>query len=112
MNPFAFFTLELVVVALASAAVIRVIVPALEPLLEESCGSEERARFWTRFTQLALVLAPMLLVVLFTDAGELAFTRSALPFRGTLYRLLTGELLALSAVGFVVWRFAFGGREG
>jgi hypothetical protein len=49
-------------------AVIALLKPHLTDVLTETCGTAKRAAFWVMFTQLMLVIAPLLLVVFFTDA--------------------------------------------
>ena len=70
----------------------------LSILLAELCGTEERSRFWTVWSTVMTVVAPMLIVSmrgLDTDPAGL--------IRSTAEAALTGVLLALLGMGYAVW---------
>ncbi|MBB5716482.1 hypothetical protein [Sphingomonas aerophila] len=88
------YALTLGIAALAAAILWR----PLRILLGEICGTEERSRFWTVWSTVMTVLAPMLIV----SIGGMV-TDAALLVRGTVSAALTGVLLALIGMGYAVW---------
>ena len=60
MSSVAIYLATLGVTVPASLAVVLVLRPALQRLLVDLCGTENRASFWTAFSTVALVLAPLL----------------------------------------------------
>lgn len=69
----------------------------LYQLLGDLCGTDQRARFWHRYTSLMLLLVPLLMVMLFFRADSM-FDPQLL--RRTLICILMGQVLALTTVGF------------
>ena len=70
----------------------------LRILLGEICGTEERSRFWTVWSTVMLVVAPLLLVswrAVDADPSRL--------IQGTAGAALFGILLALLGMGYAVW---------
>lgn len=67
-------------------------------LLGEICGTEERSRFWTVWSTVMLVVAPLLLV----SWSGIANDPSQL-IQNTVGAALFGILLALLGMGFAVW---------
>lgn len=59
MNPTLAFVTSLVLVALLALFVIRVLRRPLADLLAELCGNDRRARFWTVFVGIGIVLASL-----------------------------------------------------
>jgi hypothetical protein len=70
----------------------------LRILLGEICGTEERSRFWTVWSTVMLVVAPLLLV----SCRGLDYDPSGL-IQGTVGAALFGILLALLGMGYAVW---------
>jgi hypothetical protein len=66
---------------------------------EQGGGSTE---FWVAYTQLMMVIAPLLLVALFTHAGQTLTTVQQL--KGSLAVVLSGQVLGLVLVGRAVWK--------
>ncbi len=77
---------------------------ALFGVLTDLCQGEQRARFWARFTQLMLIIGPLLGVLIFTPAGNNLETINTAIFRETLKHAVMGAFVALCTVGFVIWR--------
>jgi hypothetical protein len=70
----------------------------LRILLGEICGTEDRSRFWTVWSTLMMIVAPMLLVSMRrvdTDPTGL--------ISGTVASALVGVVLALLGMGYAVW---------
>ena len=70
----------------------------LSILLAEICGTEERSRFWTVWSTVMIVVAPMLIV----SMRELDTNPAGL-IRGTVAAALIGVVLALLGMGYAVW---------
>lgn len=70
----------------------------LSVLLGEICGTEQRSRFWTVWSTVMMILAPLLLV----SWGGVA-TDPAWLVKSTVASALTGILLALMGMGMAVW---------
>jgi hypothetical protein len=60
MSSVAIYVATLVVTMICSLAVVLLLRPALHRLLVDLCGTENRAAFWTAFSTVALLLAPLL----------------------------------------------------
>ncbi|MBA2933054.1 hypothetical protein HZF05_02980 [Sphingomonas sp. CGMCC 1.13654] len=70
----------------------------LSLLLGEICGTEQRSRFWTVWSTVMMVVAPMLIV----SMGNIATDPTWL-VKSTVAGALTGILFALIGMGFAVW---------
>ncbi|HEX5008774.1 MAG TPA: hypothetical protein VFY71_00130 [Planctomycetota bacterium] len=60
MSAVAIYVATLAVTVVVSVAVVLLLRPSLHRLLVDLCGSETRAAFWTSFSAVTLVLAPLL----------------------------------------------------
>ena len=69
----------------------------LSLLLGEICGTEQRSHFWTVWSTVMMIVAPMLIV----SMGSLATDPTWL-VKSTVASALTGILLALMGMGFAV----------
>lgn len=98
------FLTEISLSLTASILALLLLKGALHTVLTDLCRGIRRAEFWTRFTQLMLIIGPLLYTLLFTpDMGyEGSFTVAA--FRETLSHVLTGLVITLSSLGIVIWR--------
>lgn len=67
MNALFYFALQIVVSLSISGIVVAMVTPVLRPVLEDLCGTSDRARFWVRYANMILFLFPMLIVVAFGD---------------------------------------------
>ena len=106
MSSVAIYIATLAITVVASVAVVLVLRPSLQRLLVDLCGTENRASFWTAFSTVALVLAPLLGAMhRRPDAGgDAAFELAAQlewALGGLLAAvLLVGAVLARSIVSF------------
>ena len=104
MYGFTVFGLEL----LASAAVSTVILLRLQALLRdvglESCerGTRGATEFWVAYTQLMMLVAPLLLISLFSHAGTTLDTLGQL--KSSIALVLSGQFAGLVLVGRAVWK--------
>lgn len=102
MFAFVVFTIEVGLSVAISYSVIRLLMPQLRNVLVEACGTGQRADFWGMFSQLMLFIAPLLIVILFTDAAS-ADPNAVLAIKNALFRALLGQFIALAAIGYVIW---------
>lgn len=96
----AVWAVSIVLALLAVAVVIR----PLRALLEDICGTADRARFWTLYAALLLVLAPLMVVSTpgLLDAAAAAGLGPVL--QRTVFYALLGMLAALKVMGYAVWK--------
>jgi len=87
---------------LISGLLIKLLLPLLEKVLNETCGTATRSLFWIRFTQLMLVISPLLLVIYFTPTESLHIRNHARELKEGLFRILLGDFIALAAIGRVI----------
>ena len=98
------FTFEIITCLAISGAVIYVINPLLIDVLTETCGTEKRAQFWVRFTDIMLLISPLLMVIFFTHTGETNAPSPLIIFKDTLFRSLLGEFIGLAIIGQIIWK--------
>lgn len=104
MNTFILFGLELAICLGISFILIVLIRPLLRDVLIDTCGTENRAEFWVMFTQLMLIITPLLVVVFFAPTEAIAQLNVAHELQQTLFRTLLGDFIALSVIGKVIWK--------
>ncbi|MCG8463737.1 MAG: hypothetical protein MI750_02660 [Xanthomonadales bacterium] len=85
-----------------SFILIRLLLPLLNEILIETCGTATRSMFWIRFTQLMLVISPLLLVIYFTPTDSVHISNHARELKDGLFRILLGDFIALAAIGRVI----------
>jgi hypothetical protein len=106
MSSVGIYVATLVITVVASLAVVLVLRPSLQRLLIDLCGTENRASFWSAFSTVALVLAPLLGAMhRRPDAGGDAVFELAAQLEWALGGLLAavllvGAVLARSIVAF------------
>lgn len=104
MNTLTLVVVEIVLCLGISMALIMLIKPLLRDVLIETCGTQKRAEFWVMFTQLMLVISPLLLVIYFIPTGASAAVNVAEALKDTLFRTLLGDFIALASIGQVIWK--------
>lgn len=77
---------------------------ALNAILTETCGTPQRAEFWLTFTQLMLVISPLLIVIFYASTDPLAPSIPALMLKEVLFQTLLGIFIALVLVARVIWK--------
>ncbi|MCL2589883.1 MAG: hypothetical protein FWD67_03120 [Betaproteobacteria bacterium] len=82
----------------------------IQRLLADLCGTEDRARFWTRCSVVAMFAAPLMLVLLVTDipntyTGIEAAGYTMRVLRQTLAWTAGGILAAVGVIAYVVMRY-------
>jgi uncharacterized membrane protein YhaH (DUF805 family) len=105
MNTIVFFILEVTLTLAISILVFRYMRPFLIRILIDLCGTEERAQFWTVFSNIILVGLPLLISLTYqpesSQAEELFFEIT--------HRIsgnMLGFLFSLLGVGLIVSVFA------
>ncbi|MBF0369391.1 MAG: hypothetical protein HQL52_08050 [Magnetococcales bacterium] len=71
MNVWTFFLLQMAISLFISGVVVFVLSPALRPILADICGADHRARFWVTYSNVMMVLVPLLVVIFM---GELQYS--------------------------------------
>ena len=104
MTNLSLFLIEITLCVILSLAVIALLKPYLSDVLAETCGTARRAAFWVMFTQLMLVIAPLLLVVFFTDVRPGIPSYPAESIKDALFRSLLGIFIAIAMIGHVIWK--------
>lgn len=104
MNTLVLFIVEVLLCFGISVAVISLLKPLLREVLIETCGTSKRAEFWLMFTQLMLVISPMLIVVFFAPTDTFSAFNLAEVLKDTLFRSLLGDFIALTMIGQVIWK--------
>ncbi len=105
MNTILFFILEVILTFSISMLVFHYFRPYLQRILVDLCGTEERAQFWTVFSNIILVGLPLLIALTYQPEATKA---EALFFEIT-HRIsgnMLGFLFALITTGFIVSVFA------
>jgi hypothetical protein len=104
MTNLTLFLIEITLSLCLSLLVIGLLKPYLRDVLTETCGTTTRAAFWVMFTQLMLVIAPLLLVIFFADVRPGVTGYPAEAIKDTLFRSLFGIFIAIAMVGQVIWK--------
>lgn len=102
MNTYLLLFLQLAVPPVMAALAMAYLSGALSRLLEELCGTAERADFWVRMTWIACVLVPLTWMMMFGGGTEQALADA---IRAILGASLAGLSLSLGTVALVLWRF-------
>ena len=98
------FIIELSLSLTVSILTLFLLKGALQAVLTDLCQGEQRAEFWIRFTQLMLIIGPLLGVLLFTPDGSHNKAIDTALFRETLRHALMGGLITLCGIGIIIWR--------
>ena len=105
MNTIISFLIQVLLTVVLTSIIVKYIRPYLHKVLVDLCGTEERAQFWSVFSNVLLIGLPSILALNYRPkAGNLEelFFEVANRLSGT----LAGFLFALVCVGFVVSIFA------
>lgn len=110
MNTILSFVIEVSLTLLIAALLVNYLRPFLWKILVDLCGTEERAKFWTAFSNILLIGLPAIFALNFRP---IASSPEGLFFEiaGKLSGNLGGLLLALIGVGFIVSFFALVARR-
>ena len=105
MNTLLAFTIEIGLTILAFALITAYLRPHLKRVLLDLCKTEDRAQFWTAFSNILLIGAPLIIALGFRPEAS---TLEATVFEiiGRLSGNLAGYLSALIGIGIIVSFFA------
>jgi len=105
MNTIFSFVIEVVLTLVIAALLVGYLRPFLRKVLTDLCGTEERAQFWTAFSNILLIGMPIIFALSYKpearNTEELFFEVA-----GKLSGNLGGLLLALIGVGMIVSFFS------
>jgi len=105
MNTFLSFAIELGLTLLVCVLVTGYLRPHLKRVLLDLCQTEERAQFWTAFTNILLIGLPLLIALGFKPEAQ-ASEEAIFEIVGRLGGNMAGYLFALVGIGFIVTLFA------
>lgn len=105
MNTLLAFTIEIGLTVLAFALITAYLRPHLKRVLLDLCKTEERAQFWTVFSNILLIGAPLIIALGFRPEAS-TFEATVFEIIGRLSGNLAGYLFALIAIGIIVSFFA------
>ena len=103
MNTILSFTLEVVLTLILSTLLVRYLRPYLERILTDLCGTQDRARFWTVFSNLLLIGLPVIFALNYRPKAkdpEVLFFEVASKLSGNLGALLFALLSICIIVSF------------
>ena len=104
MTPSILFLTGLAVSLVTSLAIVLYLKVALHRILVELCGTSERAAFWAAFTNISIVLVPLIFALQYTP--QLKEGQSAvLEIAAQLKWALAGLLATVVMVGWILSRF-------
>lgn len=105
MNTVFSLVIEVILTLIVAVALVGYLRPFLKKILVDLCGTEDRAQFWTAFSNILLIGMPLILSLNYKPQS----VRVQDLFFEVLGRLggnLGGLLLALVGIGFIVAFFA------
>jgi di/tricarboxylate transporter len=105
MNTILIFLTQIAVTVIACLLIAGYIRPFLKRVLVDLCGSEERAQFWTAFSNIMLVILPTIFGLGFAPEG-LTFEANFFEVVNQIKWNLLGLVMSLLAIGAVVSFFA------
>lgn len=104
MNPATTFLIDVGLVAILSISLVTYLKAHLKNLLVELCGTEERASFWLAFSNVTLVLVPLIFALdykpEFGPDGNFVFDMAT-----QLKHAIVGFVLALGSLGMILFQF-------
>ncbi|MCG8429154.1 MAG: hypothetical protein MI754_17500 [Chromatiales bacterium] len=102
MSPLPFFLLEITICLSITITTLLLIKPPLNDLLIELCGNEVRAKFWVMFTQIMLIISPLLIVIYFTPTYTITAQNLLQTLTDLLFQTLLGTFITLAMIGQIV----------
>lgn len=105
MNPSHAFLIQIALTAILSLVIVGYLRPSLRKVLIDLCGTEDRAHFWTAFSNTLLIGLPLIISLNYKPQagnGEEFFFEISSKLSGN----LAGLLFALIGIGFIVTFFA------
>jgi len=106
MNELIIFGIQLLIALSMSVLIIFLLTKYLKEVLTDTCGTNHSAEFWVRFTQIMMVIAPLVIVIFFSvvDSHQLMLAHPAYILKQTILQTLIGEFIGLILVGKIIYR--------
>ena len=104
MNIIIAFIIEIAITLLIIILVLGYLRPFLRRILLDICGTEDRAQFWTTFTNIVLLSLPMISALGFSPTASLS--NSILIVAHQLKSNLLSFIFGLSLIGFILAFFS------
>ena len=105
MDKIFYFLMEAALTLIISVLIVRYLHPFLRKVLMDLCGTEDRAQFWTAFSNIVLIGLPMIIALNYQPEAR-STEELFLEVAGKLSGNLGGFLFALIGIGFIVSFFA------
>ena len=105
MNTLLAFTIEIGLTVLAFVAITGYLRPHLKRVLLDLCRTEDRAQFWTVFSNILLIGSPLIIALGFHPEAS-TLDASIFEIIGRLSGNLAGYLFTLIGIGMIVSFFA------
>ncbi len=105
MNTILYFLIEIILTLIISTLIVGYLNPSLRRILLDLCGTEDRAKFWTAFSNVLLIGMPMIFAL---NYKPVARTSEHLFFEvaGRLGGNLGGLIFAVIGIGIFISFFA------
>lgn len=104
MNEIATFLIGTGITIATTTAALCYLQPHMKSILTELCGTEERARFWTSFSNVTLFLTPLIFALRIQPQAGAAVTL-IYAMGDQVSMALLGLVLAIGVVGIVISKF-------
>ena len=105
MSIIVLYLLQLAVTLIACLGLAAYIRPVLRRVLADLCGTDERAQFWTTFSNIMLVVMPLIFGLGFKPES-MVFDEAFFALTAQLRWNLLGFIISLVSIGFAVSFFA------
>lgn len=104
MNEIATFLIGTGITIATTTAALCYLQPHMKSILTELCGTEERARFWTSFSNVVLFLTPLIFALRIQPQASATVTL-IYAMGDQISMALLGLVLAIGVVGIVISKF-------
>lgn len=104
MNELTLFAFEIIISLFVSTCVIYILNKSFRNVLIDLCGTEVRAQFWLIYSNLMLVIAPLLTTIMFGKSHrviEASFTFYKAAFSSVLF----GVFISLLIIGLQITKY-------
>lgn len=105
MDKIFYFLTEAALTLVISVLIVQYLRPFLRKVLMDLCGTEDRAQFWTAFSNILLIGLPMIIALNYQPEAR-SIEELFFEVAGKLSGNLGGFLFALIGIGFIVSFFA------
>ena len=110
MNGAGVFVIEILASLAISTAIVLKLQSVLRRIGAETCNRPGSTEFWIAYTQLMMVIAPLVLLAFFSRAGSMPALSAAAQLQSSVLIVLAGQFIGLALVGRAVWKVMVGPR--